>query len=460
MGVKKVIENVAQKLININMLTPLSSFNQNIREHAHTLRPRNPRELISSLKKSVIARGNGSSYGDAAFNLKGKVLLTEQLNCFIAFDKKLGVITAESGTLLADILKIIVPSGWFLPVTPGTQYVSLGGCVACDVHGKNHHKVGSFSAHVLMIELLLADSTLLQCSANNNADIFWATVGGMGLTGIIYTVTLQLIPAAQPHMFVKHHIAQNLDETFYYLSDTCSDDDYSVAWLDLLNHKKEGERSIIMTAHHGDTSDIDSGPAAKFRQNKLTLPYFFPSWFLNKTNMSLFNNTYFKKQSQKKNFTSHYQEYFYPLDKINHWPYLYGKKGFIQYQCVFPHNHAKIGIRAMLDCLDRYAYPIYLAVLKRMGTSSQGLLSFPIEGFTLALDMPIHNRLGDLVCDLDNIVMTHGGRVYLAKDSRLTSESFRAMYPRYQEWLTIKNQIDPNEYFVSNLGRRLGLHKS
>lgn len=442
------------------MSTLLSSFNQNIKEHAQTLRPKDPQELISSLKKSVIARGNGSSYGDAAFNAKGEIILTEQLNYLIAFDKKQGVITAEAGILLSDLLKVIVPSGWFLPVTPGTQYVSLGGCVACDVHGKNHHKTGSFSAHVLMIELLLADGTLLQCSANNNADIFWATVGGMGLTGIILSVTLQLIPATHPHMTVKHHAAQNLDETFHYLSDESADDDYSVAWLDLLNQKKEGERSIIMTAHHGESSDIDSESAAKFRQKKLTIPYFFPSWFLNKNSMSFFNNTYFKKQSQKKNFTSHYQEYFYPLDKINHWPYLYGRKGFIQYQCVFPHVHAKTGIRALLNCLAHDAYPVFLAVLKRMGTSSPGLLSFPIEGFTLALDMPIYDRLDIVVRDLDNIVMAHGGRVYLAKDSRLTSENFRVMYPRHQEWLAIKNKIDPNKYFSSNLGRRLGLDKS
>jgi len=384
---------------------------------------------------SCIARGQGRSYGDASLNKDHAVILTERLNRFVRFDHQKGIIAAEAGLSLQELLAVIVPAGWFLPVTPGTQFVSLGGCVAADVHGKNHHRVGSFGQHVISFKLILADESHITCSPGENSEIFWATIGGMGLTGIIGEVTLQLIPLKNQAMRVEHHAVNDLAEMGYY------DDDYTVTWLDT-----QRERGIAMTAHHAENP-------VKIKPKKSGLKP--PSFLLNNYSIKLFNNLYFMRQSRKAKFTSHYQDYFYPLDAIKNWNTMYGKKGFVQYQAVFPKSSALIGVQEILKLMRKNNAVSFLSVLKRLGKPSGGLLSFPIEGLTLAMDIAFDHNTLKLLREFDHIVLAHQGRVYLAKDACLSAKNFRSMYPHYEKFLKIKHKIDPKNIFQSSLSKRL-----
>jgi decaprenylphospho-beta-D-ribofuranose 2-oxidase len=410
---------------------------------------------------SLIARGQGRSYGDAALNENRRVLLTERVNRLLEFDAKQGVLHAEAGVTLAEILGVIVPNGWFLPVTPGTKFVSLGGCVAADVHGKNHHHDGSFGNHVLSLELILADGSRKTCSPSENPELFWATVGGMGLTGIIGEVTLKLVPVQSAYVRVQHHAAANFDHLFGLMQDASLDDRYTVAWLDSMASGAQFGRGIVMCGHHAlpDELPADGDPFVVKREHARSIPFDFPSWGLNALSISAFNAKYYSREGGRREpFLSGYAPYFYPLDAIGNWNRMYGKRGFVQYQCVIPDVSAYEGVRQLLQELSGSRRPSFLAVLKRLGAQGNGLLSFPMAGYTLALDLPIRDEgLFMLLNKLDEIVLRYGGRVYLAKDARLSAESFRAMYPRYAEWLRIKNAADPENRFSSSLSRRLGV---
>ncbi|MBI3481018.1 MAG: FAD-binding oxidoreductase [Nitrosomonadales bacterium] len=406
---------------------------------------------------SLITRGQGRSYGDAALNENGRVLLTERVNRLLEFDAEQGTLRAEAGVTLAEILEVIVPRGWFLPVTPGTKFVSLGGCVAADVHGKNHHHDGSFGDHVLGIELILADGSRVTCSPLENPQLFWATVGGMGLTGIIGEVGLKLTPIQSAHMMVRHHAAANLEQLFGLMQDASIDDRYTVAWIDSMGAQLG--RGIAMCGHHATQQESPPGFQHKGKKNSRAIPCDFPAWALNSLSIGAFNSLYYRREGAKREpFLSGYDPYFYPLDALEKWNRLYGKRGFVQYQCVIPDASAYDGIRQLLQELSASRRPSFLAVLKRLGAQGRGLLSFPMAGYTLALDLPIRDDgLFALLNRLDEIVLQHGGRVYLAKDARLSAESFGAMYPRYAEWLKIKNALDPQNRFSSSLSRRLGI---
>ena len=409
---------------------------------------------------TVIARGQGRSYGDASLNENGRVLLTERIDRMLELDVKLGILRAEAGVTLADILPVIVKQGWFLPVTPGTKFVSLGGCIASDVHGKNHHHDGGFGEHVLGIELILADGSQKTCSATENADLFWATVGGMGLTGIIGEVTLKLIPIQTAKMVVSHHAANNLEHLFQLLQDPALDDRYSVAWIDCLASGENLGRGIAMFGHHASSAEFSANNplSTKARRTK-SLPFDFPSWALNPLSINAFNKLYYYRESRKQApFLADYDSYFYPLDAIGQWNRMYGKRGFVQYQCVIPEATALAGMTALLKELSGSRRASFLAVLKRFGAEGKGLLSFPMPGFTLALDLPLHDKsLFSLLDKLDAIVLQHGGRIYLAKDARISAESFTRMYPRHAEWLKVKQRIDPANRFSSSLSRRLNI---
>jgi FAD/FMN-containing dehydrogenase len=409
---------------------------------------------------SLIVRGQGRSYGDAALNENGRVLLTERVNRLLEFDTEQGILRAEAGATLAEILDVIVPKGWFLPVTPGTKFVSLGGCVAADVHGKNHHHDGSFGNHVLNIELILADGNHVACSPSEKPELFWATVGGMGLTGIIGEVTFKLIPISNDYVQVRHHVAGNLEQLFSLMRDAAIDDRYTVAWIDSMTSGAQLGRGIVMCGHHAQQEEFRPGfrNAIKPKRSR-AIPFDFPAFALNPLSIAAFNALYYRKVGGKREpFLSGYDPYFYPLDAIGSWNRLYGKRGFVQYQCVIPEATAFDGILQLLQALSDSRRPSFLAVLKRLGVQGSGLLSFPMAGYTLALDLPIRNEgLFTLLNKLDDIVLQHGGRVYLAKDARLSAESFRAMYPRYDEWLKIKNSVDPENRFSSSLSRRLDI---
>lgn len=421
-------------------------------------RPESYSEL-EALTSGGIARGLGGSYGDAALNKDGHVILTERLDRFLEFDEQHGILCVEAGISLRKILDLIVPHGWFLPVTPGTSHVTLGGCVAADVHGKNHHHVGSIGQHVVSLTLITAQGEQVQCSPEIHSELFWATIGGMGLTGVIGTVTLKLKPIESAYLLVQHKQTNNLQETFDYLSQQSSSDEYEVAWLDGLNSPLG--RSIIMRARHANLAELalqqQHAPFTTHHRKVYKLPFYLPSGLLHSTLIKAFNKYYYRLLAKKElPIVMSYSDYFYPLDKIVHWPRLYGKRGFLQYQCVIPAESAYSVTKQILETLSAEKYPVYLAVLKRFGKENSAPLSFAIPGFTLALDIPILNQgLFDCLDKLDEMVIEAGGRVYLAKDARLKPEAFRKMYPRYSEWLTVKQQWDPENKLSSGLARRL-----
>ena len=444
------------------MNKPISGWGRYPVQTCELIRPERYAELMPSAEK-VIVRGQGRSYGDAALNEGGRVILSERLNRVLEFDEDSGLLRAEAGVALKDILDIAVPRGWFLPVTPGTKFVSLGGCLAADVHGKNHHGGGTFGAHVQEIELILANGTRTHCSADRKADLFWATVGGMGLTGIIGEVTLRLIPIESASMLVQHRAARDLDAGFKLLDDKDFDDVYTVAWIDCLARSHSLGRSIVMRGHHALLSELPARkreqPFARNARRQRNVPLNLPSWVLNPLSVGTFNNLYYWRQGRKhKPDIVDYESYFYPLDAISDWNRLYGKKGFVQYQCVLPTAGAFDGMRQILELLATSRRASFLAVLKRFGAAGMGMLSFPMPGYTLALDLPVRDPgLFKLLDHLDEIVARSGGRVYLAKDCRLAPDTFRAMYPRYEEWLAFKRAVDPGNRFSSSLSRRLRL---
>lgn len=410
----------------------------------------------------LICRGQGRSYGDAAISSQGRVMLTERLNRFLAFDSATGMLTAEAGVTLAEILETFVPRGWFPPVTPGTQYVSLGGAVAADVHGKNHHHEGAFAAHVTELELILADGRRQRCSPDQNEALFWATVGGMGLTGIITEVSFRLMPIETAAIMARNYTAPDLETIFKWLEDTEHDDQYSVAWLDCAGRSRPLGRGVLMVGHHAVRDELPGDwkePLSFQPKQPKNVPFDLPAFILNRVTVAAFNERYYRRQGRKKGpFVSDYSEFFYPLDTLAHWNRLYGKRGFLQYQVAIPESRAYDGIRCLLERLARSRQTSFLAVLKRLGSGNAAPLSFPLAGYTLALDLPMRGeKVLNLLQQLDEMVVNYGGRVYLAKDARLNPESLRAMYPRLGEWQQVKQAVDPEGRFQSDLSRRLHL---
>lgn len=370
--------------------------------------------------KEVIARGNGRSYGDAA--LSDAIFSTKRLNKFISFDRIEGVLECESGVLLSDILEISVPQGYFLNVTPGTKFISVGGAIASDVHGKNHHAEGCFSEYVISFQLMKANGEVIQCSRQENEEVFWATIGGMGLTGIILSAKIKLKNIESSYIRQESIKAENLDEIFQ-LFDESEDWTYTVAWIDCLQKGKNIGRSILMRGEHALRDELPASlkkePLKVKKKNALSVPFYFPSFVLNSLSIKVFNWLYYRKQSKKevKNFV-HYEPFFYPLDVIHQWNKIYGKKGFIQYQMVIPKERGKEGMKKILETIAKSGNGSFLAVLKLFGKNNpQAYNSFPIEGYTLALDFKVNSKLPKLVSDLDKVVEEFGGRIYLTKDA-------------------------------------------
>jgi FAD/FMN-containing dehydrogenase len=428
---------------------------------ARLVRPERFRQL-APVEGQQIVRGMGRSYGDAALSTEGTVILTERLSRLLAFDPETGDLTAEAGATLADVLDFFVPQGWFIPVTPGTKYCSLGGCLAADVHGKNHHRDGTFSQHVVRATLILPDGRRTTISPEENSELFWATAGGMGLTGIIAQMTIRLTKVETAWMKVTHHKAQNIDMALRLLSDRSIDDRYSVAWIDCLAKNEKLGRSVVMTAHHVTKPDLPLkitnvlGPS---KRRAKSIPFDFPRFALSPFTIKLFNNLFWAFNAGRKTFYAHYEQFFYPLDRIKHWNRMYGKRGFVQYQFVLPTETSLRGMRQILEQLSNTKRASFLAVLKRFGPEGPGLLSFPQEGFTLSLDIPFDDNLLPFLDSLDDIVSHHGGRQYLAKDSRLGPKLLPSMYPRLEEFQALQAHIDPDHHMESDLSRRLRITK-
>jgi len=424
-------------------------------------RPHTVAEATTNGGGETIMRGQGRSYGDAAMLKDGLVVLSERLDRIVAFDEQTGVLTAEAGLTLEQIMHDFVPRGWFPPVTPGTAYVSIGGCIAADVHGKNHHRDGTFGEHVIEFDLALADGNVVRCSRTENAELFWATIGGMGLTGIITRASVRLIPVGTAFISVQHLQAGDLDASLELMESKQWDDNYTVAWIDCLSRGRNLGRSVFMRGHHAAIRELPSHLATKPLSVKLrgrrNVPFDLPSWVLNSAAMKVFNQAYYHVQRTKRApFIADYQSFFHPLDSVGNWNRIYGRAGFVQYQLVLPTRDARAGLVQVFEEMSRSRRPSFLSVLKRFGPENRGLLSFPMEGYTLTLDIPIRDQgLFPFLDRLDEIVLKFGGRVYLAKDARLRAGSFRAMYSRLAEWQRIKARVDPANHFVSDLSRRL-----
>ncbi len=374
----------------------------------------------------LLVFGNGRSYGDVCLNDGGHLLLGRGLDRFIAFDAEQGILRAEAGVLLSEILDLIVPRGWFLPVTPGTRFVTLGGAVANDVHGKNHHRAGTFGHHVRAFELVRSDGSRRPCSPTENPDWFAATIGGLGLTGLITWVEIQLRAIDGPWIQAESRRFANLSEFFALSAAADREHEFTVAWVDCAASGRNLGRGILLS---GDFAPAAAGSGKRPKAHGLLkVPFTPPVSLINPLSLKVFNALYYRKPEGR--FLTHYEPFFYPLDAIGHWNRISGPKGFLQYQCVLPPAVAEPALSELLARIAKSGQGSFLAVLKRFGDKpAVGMLSFPRPGVTIALDFPL---LGDktlqLLDGLDEVVIEAGGSLYPAKDSRMNSVNFGLSY--------------------------------
>jgi decaprenylphospho-beta-D-ribofuranose 2-oxidase len=441
---------------------PLSGWGRYPVQSCHIFRPEKRSEvaatLASGLQRSYISRGLGRSYGDAALNEQAGVIWHVLLNRFLSFDSSSGVLECEGGVSLAEIIQYFLLRGWFLPVTPGTKFVTVGGAIATDVHGKNHHKDGSFSNFVHDIRLLTPSGEILHCSPSENAEVFRATVGGMGLTGIILSARLQLRRVESAYVRVDYQKARNLMDALTTMEESDERYQYSVAWIDGLARGEALGRSVLMRGNHAAAADLPRlarNPLAAPAGFQWNLLVDFPSGTLNRFTVKGFNTAYYALHGNRMGELVSFEKFFYPLDAILHWNRMYGRRGFVQYQIALPQASGREGLRAILDRLARSGRASFLAVLKRFGASGPGLLSFPLRGYTLALDIPVARGLLPFLHELDRMTLDHGGRIYLAKDAALRAEDFAAMYPQLGPFRVIKRKLDPQGVLSSSLARRV-----
>ena len=408
---------------------------------------------------TLIARGNGRSYGDAALNpdLTLSMLAMDRMQ---AFNAESGLLTCESGVSLADVLDTFLPRGWLPPVVPGTKFVTVGGMAAADVHGKNHHRDGSFGAHVESLTLATADGEIRTCSRTEHADLFRATVGGMGLTGVILSVSFRLEPVETAFVMAETVAARDLDETMAVF-EASRDWPYSVAWVDCLARGAKLGRSLVtrgaFMTRGALPAQLAREPLRPARTSRLTTPVDAPSVLLNRTSISLFNALHYRRGRSGAR-PVHFETFFFPLDRLGAWNRLYGRRGFVQYQCVLPKAESPAGIGALLERSAAAGQGSFLAVLKLLGPGGEGLLSFPMEGYTLALDFPMRPGTLALLEALDGITHRHGGRIYLAKDARCAPERLARGYPRRAAFDAVRAEAaGAPPKFASALSRRLAL---
>jgi FAD/FMN-containing dehydrogenase len=402
--------------------------------------------------QTLLPYGNGRSYGDTCLNSGATLLQMRALDRFIDFDTQTGVLVCEAGVLLSDILRLIVPRGWFVPVTPGTQFVTVGGAIANDVHGKNHHLAGTFARHVRRFELLRSDDRRLICSLEQNPEWFAATAGGLGLTGVITWAELQLRRIDTPLLSVESIRFRNLEEFLALSAESDRDFEYTVAWVDCLGRGKQLGRGLLQRANHASAErpatavgrgNSRARPDGPVRVRRLSVPFAPPFSLINNASVHVFNTLHYNRQRRPRvSTTAPFESFFYPLDGVLHWNRLYGPRGFYQYQCVTPAESGREVTAALLDTIARSGLGSFLAVLKLFGDlPSPGMLSFPRPGITLAIDFPNRpERVERLFTELDRIVQDAGGRLYCAKDGRMSREMFRSGYPRWEQFA---QYIDP-----------------
>jgi decaprenylphospho-beta-D-ribofuranose 2-oxidase len=419
--------------------------------NAEVIKPQSIEDCHDIMRKgSLISRGMGRSYGDSAN--ASLVLQTNHLDHFIDFDVKTGILSCEAGVTFNEILKIVVPKGWFLPVTPGTSFVSVGGAIASDVHGKNHHQVGTFSQFVTSITMLLGTGEMVNISPTSKSDLFYATCGGMGLTGVILSATIKLKSIRSTYIKQTTLKADCL-ETAYEQFETHQYSSYSVAWIDCLAKGSQLGRSVLMLGEHDEDREISLQ-----KEGTLSIPFYMPDGLLNKWTIKAFNTMYYHQISHQSRAIVSFQPYFYPLDKINQWNKLYGKKGFVQYQFVLPKSSGVMGMRKILNKIVASGTGSFLAVLKMFGAKNENLLSFPIEGFTLALDFKISQKTITLIKEIDRMVVDMGGKIYLTKDALMKEKTFKATYPDWEAFEDIRAKYGAIGRFSSTQSKRIGLN--
>lgn len=432
---------------------------------AEVARPETRADMVKAVGDSqgdgLLAYGLGRSYGDTALH-SGHVVMTTRLDRFLAFDPATGWLKAEAGVSLEEVLRVFVPRGFFLPITPGTKFVTLGGALACDVHGKNHHVDGSFSNHVRSFELLTASGEVLEVRKETHPELWKATVGGLGLTGVVLSVELRLTPVAGPWIEMESVRVEDLDH-FFAVSAESTAFTHTVGWIDCVTTGKAMGRGIFMRGRHApqgiEAKKSLLGRVVDAADRLLDVPIDGPGWLLNQATVKAFNEVYFRKHPRgQKNSIVHYEPFFYPLDAVRHWNRIYGKRGFLQYQMVLPKTPDQRPLREILGAITRSGFGSFLAVIKEFGPTDNGWLSFPTPGVTLALDFPNHGApLLELLERLDAITVEAGGRVYLGKDARVSRESFQRMYPEWEAWKAARDAVDPKGVFRSTMGERLGL---
>ncbi|MBM3485658.1 MAG: FAD-binding oxidoreductase [Alphaproteobacteria bacterium] len=408
-----------------------------------------PLPIGNAPARDYLPFGNGRSYGDSCLNDGGALLDMRGLDRFLGFDPATGILRCEAGILLAEIIDFALPQGWFPPVTPGTKFVTVGGAIANDVHGKNHHVAGTFGRHVRRLLLARSDGIRLWCSPAENAELFAATIGGLGLTGAILVAEITLKRVASPNLAVETIRYGSLDAFFALSSESDRDYEYTVAWVDCLARGKALGRGLFMRGNHAAPTTRER-PAAPRR--RLAVPIEMPVPVVNALSVRAFNATYWGKAAARRQAVQHYDPFFYPLDAIHGWNRIYGRKGFMQYQCVVPEAGGNEAMREILDRVAAAREGSFLTILKRFGdVPSPGLMSFPRPGLTITLDFPNRGVSTFALLDrLDDVVRTAGGAVYPAKDARMSGDSFRLYFPR---WRTFARHIDPR--FSSSFWRRV-----
>ncbi len=443
------------------LMMRLSGWGANVHSDSVVVAPEAPAQVFSQIDAhGCVARGLGRSYGDAALNDRRRIIDMCGLDRLLDFDPDTGVLTCEAGVSLAEILRVFTPRGWFPMVTPGTKFVTVGGCIANDIHGKAHHSQGCFSRCVQGFTLLLPSGEVVAVDRQNQPDLFWCTVAGVGLLGIILTAKIQLRRVETSYFRQQAIVVGDLQELLAALDQQDRDHAYSVATLDVFASKRRLGKGVLTVGDHAKLEELPAGlaraPLKTSGPPKLNVPFTLPEFTLNRLTMRVLNSTIQGMQRHASNF-GHYEKFFYPLDMIGSWNRGYGRRGFTQYQFVVPGEDGERRLRPILDAILSSGQLPFLNILKRLGKENEAPLSFPREGLTFAIDFPVRRCTIELLHRLDAMVADAGGRVYLAKDSYLEAPMLRRMYPRLDEWLEVKAKYDPRGVFTSDLGRRLGL---